>query len=295
VNVTLRPGSEIRTWVSQAAAAELVLANPFAEDQSHLRPTLIMGLLDALLLNQSRGLPATRLFEVGRIFVENNGQNYEGASVAFLIAEDPVRHWRRRGPADFYTVKHHVAAIAASAGIDLAAEPVEPVTGPGFGWQAGHSVNAGSVDRGWVARFGLVNLAMLRALGIEGTVLAGIFTILPEQLGVRAPRLRSREFSLFPAALRDIALVVDRQVPAGEVRSAVARAAAAAAGASFAVEGVEVFDVYEGKGMPEGRKSLALSVVFRSPTRTLTDDEVNGVLQRTVEEIEKTTAYQLRK
>jgi phenylalanyl-tRNA synthetase beta chain len=294
VNLTLRPGAEITTWVSQTAAAELVLANPFVEDQSHLRPTLIMGLLDALLLNQSRGVPATRLFEVGRIFVENNGQNFEGASVAFLIAEDPVRHWKRREPADFYTVKHHVAALAAAAGVTLGAEPIEPVTGPGFGWQEGHSVNAGSVERGWVARFGLVNLAMLRARGIEGTVLAGIFTILPERLSAGAPRLRSREFSLFPAALRDIALVVDKRVPAGDVRGAVARVAAAAAGGAFAVEGVEVFDVYEGKGLPEGKKSLALSIVFRSPSRTLTDDEVNGVLLRAVGEIARTTGYQLR-
>ncbi len=295
VNLTLRPGSEITTWVSVAAAAELVLANPFVEDQSHLRPTLIMGLLDALLLNQSRGVAATRLCEVGRIFVENNGQNYEGASVAFVIAEDTARHWKRREPADFYTVKHHMAALAAAAGIDLGAEAIEPVTGPGFGWQEHHSVNAGSVDRGWVARFGLVNLSMLRARGIEGTVLAGIFTILPERLASRAPRQRSREFSLFPAALRDIALVVDKAVPAGDVRASVARIASAAAGSAFAVEGVEVFDVYEGKGLPEGTRSLALSIVFRSPARTLTDDEVNGVLQRTVEEIGRTTGYQLRK
>jgi phenylalanyl-tRNA synthetase beta chain len=295
VNLTLRPGSEITTWVSVAAAAELVLANPFVEDQSHLRPTLVMGLLDALLLNQSRGVAATRLFEVGRIFVENNGQNYEGASVCFVIAEDPARHWRRREPADFYTVKHHMVALAAAAGIDLGAEPIEPVTGPGFGWQEHHSVNAGSVDRGWIARFGLVNLAMLRARGIEGAVLAGIFTILPERLGARPPRLRSRDFSLFPAALRDIALVVDKPVPADDVRRAVAGAAAAAAGAAFSVEGVQVFDVYGGKGLPEGKKSLALSIVFRSPSRTLTDEEVNGVLQRTVDEIGKTTPYQLRK
>jgi phenylalanyl-tRNA synthetase beta chain len=295
VNLTLRPGSEITTWVSVAASAELALANPLVEDQSHLRPTLIMGLLDSLLLNQSRGVAATRLCEVGRVFVENNGQNYEAASVAFLIAEDPARHWKGREPADFYTVKHHVAAIAAAAGIDLGAEALEPVAGPGFGWQERHSVNAGSVDRGWVARFGLVNLAMLRSRGIEGAVLAGIFAILPERLATPAPRRRSREFSLFPAALRDIALVVDKPVPAGDVRRAVAQVAAAAAGTAFSVEGVEVFDVYEGKGLPEGKKSLALSIVFRSPTRTLTDDEVNGVLQQTAEEIGRTTGYQLRK
>jgi phenylalanyl-tRNA synthetase beta chain len=294
VNATLRPGSEITTWVSEAAAAELVLANPFVEDQSHLRPTLIMGLLDTLVLNQSRGVEATRLFEVGRIFVENNGQNYEGAAAAFLVAEDAGRQWRRREPADFYTVKHHLSAVAAAAGVDLGAEPLEPLTGPGFGWQEGHSVNAGSMKRGWIARFGLVNLAMLRARGVEGTVLAGIFTILPEKLGVTRPRMRARELSAYPAALRDVALVVDKSAKAADVRSDVARAAAAAAGSSFSVEGVEVFDVYEGKGLPEGKKSLALSIVFRSPSRTLTDEEVNAALQRAVDEIGRTTGYQLR-
>jgi len=295
VNLTLRPASEITTWVSQAAAAELALLNPFVEDQTHLRPTLVMGLLDALLLNQSRGVPATRLCEVGRIFIENNGQNHEGAAAAFVIAEDPARHWRRREPADFYTAKHHVAALAAAAGIDLGTERLEPVAGPGFGWQEGHSVNAGSADRGWVARFGLVNLAMLRARGIEGSVLAGVFTILPEKLATRAPRLRVREFSLFPAALRDIALVVGKQVPSGDVRSAVAEDAAAAAGGAFSVEDVQVFDVYEGKGLPEGRKSVALSIVFRSPSRTLTDDEVNAVVSQTAAQVEKKHGYTLRK
>jgi phenylalanyl-tRNA synthetase beta chain len=295
VNTTLRPGAEIATWVSQVAAAELVLANPFVEDQSHLRPTLVMGLLDALLLNQSRGVPATRLFEVGRIFVESNGHNYEAAAAAFVIAEDPARQWRRRDPADFYTAKHHVEALAAHAGVVLGSLPIESVAGPGYGWQEGHSANVGSVDSGWLARFGLVNLAMLHSLGIQGSVLAGVIAILPEKLASKPARLRASDFSLFPAALRDVALVVDKAEPAGSVRAAVERAAAFAAGPAFGVEGVDVFDVYEGKGLAEGKKSLALSIRFRSPSRTLTDEEVNGVLQRTIDEIGRTTAYQLRK
>jgi len=295
VNLTLRPASELATWVSETAAAELALSNPFVEDQSHLRPTLIMGLLDSLLLNQSRGVPASRLCETGRIFVEDNGQNYECAAAAFLIAEDSARHWRRREPADFYTVKHHLAAIAAAAGVDLGGERLEPVAGPGFGWQEGHSVSAGSIGRGWTARLGLVNLAMLRARGIEGAVLAGVFAVLPEKLAVSAQRVRYREFSLLPAALRDIALVVDASTPAGDVRAAVARFAASAAGSSFSVESVEVFDVYEGKGLPDGKKSLAFSLVFRSPTRTLTDEEVNDALSRIQREIAEKTAFQLRR
>jgi phenylalanyl-tRNA synthetase beta chain len=295
VSLTLRPGPELTTWVSQTAAAELALANPFVEDQSHLRPTLIMGLLDTLLLNQSRGVPATRFCEVGRIFVENNGQNFEAASAAFIIAEDPARSWKKREPADFFTVKRHITAVAAAAGIDLGPEVLAPVVGPGFGWQQGNSVDTGSLDRGWLARFGLVNLSMLRARGIAGSVLAAVFAILPEKLPAAPARARFRDFSLFPAALRDIALVVGAGVNAGDVRSAVARAAASRAGSAFAAESVEVFDLYEGKGLAEGTKSLALSLVFRSLERTLTDDEVNAVVEGIREEIERTTPYQLRK
>jgi phenylalanyl-tRNA synthetase beta chain len=294
VNLTLRPGSELTTWVSQTAAAELALSNPFVEDQSHLRPTLIMGLLDSLLLNQSRGVHAARLCETGRIFVEHNGHNYECASTAFVIAAEADRHWKNREPADFYTAKHHVTALAAAAGVDLAREPLEPVTGPGFGWQAGHSVNGGSLEKGWIARFGLVNLAMLRAHGIEGAVLAGIFSVFPEKLAAPGTRPRYREFSLFPAALRDIALTVDASAQAGDVRAAVAAIAVSAAGSAFSVEKVEVFDVYEGKGLPEGKKGLALSLTFRSATRTLTDDEVNGVLHAVQQRIPETTPYLLR-
>jgi phenylalanyl-tRNA synthetase beta chain len=294
VNLTLRPASELATWVSQAAAADLALANPFVEDQSHLRPTLFMGLLDTLLLNQSRGTPASRLFEVGRVFVEHNGRNYECAAVAFVVGREGTRSWKRREPDDFYTVKHHVAALAAAAGVDLSGQRLEPVAGPGFGWQPGHSFTAGSVGTGWVARFGLVNLAMLKARGIEGPVLAGYFTVLPEGLQGGGQRPRFREFSLFPAALRDLALVVDKSALAGDVRAAVAAVAASAAGSAFSAESVEVFDVYEGAGLPEGKKSLAFSLVFRSPARTLTDEEVNGALRRIQDEVARTTPYQVR-
>ncbi|HEY1764368.1 MAG TPA: phenylalanine--tRNA ligase subunit beta [Opitutaceae bacterium] len=295
LNLTLRSAGELTTWVSATAASELALSNPFAEDQSHLRPTLVMGLLDSLLVNQSRGVPASRLCETGRIFMENNGQNLEVAAVAFLIAEDTTRSWRPRKPADFYAAKHHVDAIAALAGINLGAAVLEPVTGPGFGWQPGHSVSAGGMAEGWIARFGLVNLAMVGSRGVTGTVFAGVFAILPEKLSASHARSRFRDFSLFPAALRDIALVVDAGVPAGDVRAALAKAAGAAAGSSFAVESVDIFDVYSGKGLPEGKKSLAFSLVFRSPSRTLTDQEANGVLQAIQTEIEARTPYQVRR
>ncbi len=292
---TLRSAKEISTWVSQTAAVELALANPFADDQSHLRPTLIMGLLESLKLNQSRGVVVSQLCETGRVFIERNGQNFECAAAAFIMAE-PVgeRTWLPRAPADFYTVKKHVAALASAAGIDLNRQPLTPVTSF-TGWQEGQSAAAGEMARGWTARFGLLNLAMVKALGIEGKVYAGIFAILPEQLTGDASRRRFAEFSLMPATLRDFALVVDENVPADDVRKTLAKFARAAIGNAFQLESVEVFDVYRGKGLPAGQKSLAFSLVFRSAERTLTDDEVNAVGQKIQDEIAKSTPWQLRK
>jgi phenylalanyl-tRNA synthetase beta chain len=296
VNYTLRPAKEIAAWVPEAALPPLALANPFVEDQSHLRPTLVSGLLESLRLNQSRGVAASRLFETGRVFVERKGENVECAAVAFVVAE-PVgaRAWLQRETPDFYAIKHHVAALAAAAGVDLARQPLASAGAAHPGWQEGHAAAAGEVAHGWLARFGLVNLALVRSLGLEGRVLAGTFVILPEKLSAETTRRRFSEFSQMPAALRDLALVVDAGTPAADVQKALAKVARAAVGNAFVVESIAVFDLYAGKGLPEGKKGLAFNLVFRSADRTLTDDEVNAVFQKIQAELETSTPYQVRK
>lgn len=296
VNYTLRSSKELLTWVSQTAAAELALANPFVEDQSHLRTTLIMGLLDSLKLNRSRGVPASRLFETGRVFVERYGQNYECVAVGFIIAQDPNdRSWLKRQEDDFYSVKRHVETLALSAGIDLARQPLAPISDPLYGWQGGQSAVAGDMQHGWTARFGLLNLAMIKAHGIEGKVYAGLLAVLPEKLTKQSDHRRFQPFSLYPAALRDLALAVDQGVSASEVQKSLAKISRAAVGQSFVLEGISAFDVYQGKGLPDGKKSLAFSLVFRAADRTLTDDEVNLVFQKIQDELGANTPYQIRK
>jgi phenylalanyl-tRNA synthetase beta chain len=296
VNYTLRPAKEIAACVPGTFAKELALANPFVEDQSHLRPTLVTGLLESLKLNQSRGVAVSRLGETGRVFLERNGQTLECAAVAFVIAE-PVaeRGWLKRESPDFYAAKHHVAALAAAAGVYLGRQPLTTTIGVNDGWQAGHSAAAGDLAQGWIAHFGLLDLAQVRAAGIEGKVYAGTFAILPEKLGAEVTRRRFAEFSQMPAALRDLALVVDAATPAADVQKALAKIARAAVGNAFALESVTVFDLYSGKGMADGKKSLAFNLAFRSADRTLTDDEVNAVFQKVQAELETSTPYQIRK
>ncbi|MDQ5978134.1 MAG: phenylalanyl-tRNA synthetase beta chain [Verrucomicrobiota bacterium] len=286
VNYTLRSAKELKTWVSDTAVQELGLLNPFVEEQSHLRPTLVLGLLESLKLNQSRGNHVARLCETGRVFMEINGTVHECAGVGFIIAENPkARAWLVREQPDFYAVKRHMEILAAEAGIDLAAQPLVPVTGAYWGWQEGHAVAAGEMKAGWTARFGLLNLAMVRAAGVEGKVWAGMFALLSGNLTADTTRRRYQNFSLQPAALRDLALVVDVARHAQEVRQQLLRVARAAAGTAFAVESIEVFDVYQGAGLPEGKKSVAYALSFRSAERTLTDDEVNAVFAKIQQEI----------
>ncbi|HET7535285.1 MAG TPA: hypothetical protein VFJ90_02450, partial [Candidatus Didemnitutus sp.] len=284
VNYTLRSEKEMKTWVSDAAVRELALVNPFVEDQSHLRPSLILCLLESLRLNQSRGNRVSRLFETGRVFMEHNGTVQECAAVGFVICDNEKdRAWLGRAAPDFYTVKRHMEILAQSAGLDLAHQSLTPVRGAFWGWQEDHSAGVGNTTAltdGWTVRFGLLNLAMVRSLGIEGKVWAGQLTLLPEKLAEAGARRRYQDFSLYPAALRDLALVVDASRHAEEVRQQLVKTAKAATTGAFAIEAVEVFDVYSGQGLPEGKKSLAFSLSFRSAERTLTDDEVNAVFAK---------------
>ncbi|CAM2904490.1 phenylalanine--tRNA ligase subunit beta [Rariglobus hedericola] len=296
VNYTLRPAKELAAWATPAAIADLALSNPFVEDQSHLRNNLVSGLLESLKLNQSRGVAASHFFETGRVFIERNGSLSECVAAAFIIAEDTgERSWRTREAADFYTVKRHTATIASFAGIELERQPTTLVAAPALGWQEGHAATAGNIQHGWTSTFGLVSLAHLKALGITGKVYAGFFAIVSEKVTADADRRSYKPFGLQPAALRDLALIVPEAASSSEVQKALAKVVRAAVGNTFALEAVNVFDVYQGKGLPEGTKSLAYSLVFRAADRTLTDDEVNAVFTKIQDELVKATGYQIRK
>jgi phenylalanyl-tRNA synthetase beta chain len=247
---------------------------------------LVLGLLAALKLNQSRGVPATQLFETGRVFMELNGTVQEYLGAAFLLCHNPKeRSWLARSAPDFYTVKQHLMILAQQAGIDWASTELRPISGAGWGWQAGHAAVAGESSIGWSVCGGLLDLPMVRAAGVEGTVWAGMLAILPEKLTSSAGHRRYQSFGLFPTVLRDLALVVAAARSAEEVRRALLGIAQASTGSAFAIEAVEIFDVYQGQGLPEGKKSLGFSLSFRSQERTLTDDEVNAVFTKIQQQI----------
>jgi phenylalanyl-tRNA synthetase beta chain len=112
-----------------------------------------------------------------------------------------------------------------------------------------------------------------------------LIEILPDTLRQASGALRYRPVSNFPAATRDLALIADESVPAAQVMTALTKSARKALNNAFALERVELFDLYRGAGLPEGKKSLAFGLVFRAADRTLTDDEVNKVFAAVQQDI----------
>ncbi len=293
VNYTLRSSDEQNGWSESVAAMPLGLKNPISEDQTQLRHSLLPGILEALRLNQSRKTGATRYFETGRVFREVNGKVVELISVAFAeCVFGRPRSWKERAPDDFYQAKHRTEVLAQFAGMDIGRFGMTQIEDDATAWQAGQAAIVDDPRAGISAEFGLLNLTRMNAMDIDGDVMAGSFCILPERLRA-AKRVRFQPFSLFPPSSKDLALVVAQSEPASQVIRTVEKIASKAT-KGFEMESIHVFDVYEGEGVPEGRKSLAVSMLFRSRERTLKDKEVNKAFDSIQSAIREKTDYEIR-
>jgi phenylalanyl-tRNA synthetase beta chain len=293
---SLRDPEETKFFFGEESFKVLALDNPLQSDQSHMRASLIPGLLDVLKLNAARGTGATRFFERGHVYREVKGQMVELVSVSFVIVADQIsREWRQREVADFYTARTiagEVLEIAGTASSKLTFKPIEDCKL----WQAGHSAEAGEFAKmGFQATAGLLNVANLKERwDIKTPVIAGSILMTPKFFEHKAKRGRHTGVSNQPASSKDLALIVDQSVLAGNVEKDVAKFAKKAT-QGFNCESVRIFDLYQGEGLPEGKKSLAVSMSFRAADRTLKDKEVNAAFEGIQKLISDKTDYQIRK
>ncbi len=293
MHYTLRDGSEVERWFPAEEAAALALSNPLAADASHLRPSLLPGLLDCVRLNQARLNAPRQIFETGRVFRVFNGATIELASVAFVVVQKPIEGWRQPEQPDFYTAARLVSEIGQAAGLKVDPADFEVLAGSAR-WQDGHAAIWGDLRRGYEANFGLLAPAFTRAWGVDGLVVAGSIVLTPKFLQRDVKRKKYSSFSGFPPASRDLALLVDATEAAGKVRKALEKLARETSPKEFGLESVSIFDVYMGEGLAEGKKSIAFTLTYRAPDRTLTDKEVNAAFEALQARIAAKTAYTVR-
>jgi phenylalanyl-tRNA synthetase beta chain len=255
----------------------LHIANPLSEDQSVMRPLLLPGILDAARHNAAHGRPTLRLFESAHVYRvagpldqapegSPNGATpaHERHHLAAVLTEALPATWRSGArPADFYAAKALLEAALAAVRVEPWFEPGErPFLHPG----RTATVLAGDERKlGWV---GELHPSVAREWDIDRTVAA--FEIDLDLVAEIAPGpAHYRDVTTFPPVVQDIAVVVPEDVPAADVVAAVRSA-------SRLVDAVDLFDVYRGEQVAEGNKSLALRLEFRSPERTLTDEDVTS-------------------
>ena len=263
-------------------AEPLRLTNPISSELSVMRSTLWSGMLPVLLRNLNRQQSDLRLFEAGLRFVQHDGALIQEPALAGLATGRALpEQWGAGDRAlDFFDVKGEVEALFALGGRSVRFEPAALA-----GLHPGQSARVLDGDRE-VGRLGALHPEAGARLGVRQPVY--LFELALEPLSLaRVPRFEP--LSRFPAIRRDLAVVVDAGVPAERILQAVREAGIGP------LRDVVLFDVYTGKGVPDGRKSVALGLILQDLSRTLTDQEIDAMVAGVVRRLRQDLGASLRK
>ena len=272
---------------------ELALANPIAADLSDMRPSLLPGLLKAAQRNADRGLGDVAMFEVGQVFkgAGEKDQRINAAAIRRGTAKPQGggRHWSGRAAAvDVFDAKADAMAMLAALGVPLGGLHI--VSGGASFLHPGRSGTMQFGPKNIIGWFGEFHPRTLEMLDVQGP-LCGFEIVLDDLPAPRAKPTKVKtklEISEFMPLERDFAFVVDHSVNAADILRAVQSAE------RNMIAAVNVFDVYEGAGIPQGKKSIGVAVTLQPREKTLTDVEIEQIAGRIVAEVTKKTGASLR-
>ncbi|WP_316189171.1 MULTISPECIES: phenylalanine--tRNA ligase subunit beta [unclassified Bradyrhizobium] len=292
---------EAVTWsfISKPAAelfgggkAELAVANPIAADLSDMRPSLMPGLIATAQANADRGIGDSAIFEVGQIFKGDRPEDQfvaaSGVRRGVASSAGLGRHWSGSQTASAFDAKADALAVLAAAGAPMAALQIVP---GGPSWL--HPGRSGTIQMGpqnVLGTFGEIHPRTLETLKADGP-LVGFEVILDRIPAAKQRPTRAKpvlELSAFQPVSRDFAFIVDRAVKAGDI------VRAAQGVDKKLITNVTVFDVYEGKGIEDGKKSIAIAVTMQPREKTMTDEEIDAVAAKITAEVAKKTGGVLR-
>ncbi|EGQ7757622.1 phenylalanine--tRNA ligase subunit beta [Vibrio vulnificus] len=264
----------------------LILPNPISAEMSAMRLGLIQGLLNTVVHNQKRQQPRVRLFEYGLRFIPcdtaENGMRQEPMLAGVIAGTRSEEHWNiDTNTVDFFDLKGDVEAILELSANDKAYSFVaakHPALHPG---QSAAIV----VDGKEIGVIGTVHPELERKFGLNGRTI--VFEIEWSAIN-RKVIPEAVALSKFPANRRDIAVVVDEAVASGDIVNACLEV-----GGEF-LKTAKLFDVYVGKGVEEGKKSLAIALTLQSNERTLEDADIAGAVDAIVAHVSEKFGASLR-
>ncbi len=267
--INLQQDSELRKAI--------VISNPLGEDYSIMRTTTLPDMLQVLATNYNKRVEEARLFEMSYVYLP------QSLPLTELPYEKPVLTLGMYGNVDFYDLSGAVEELLSKLGIkEYSLESVhdKPSFHPGRtarllinGKEAGilGEVHPNVSEKFEAAQRNYVGIIDIEPL-VEGAVLKPEYKPLPK----------------YPAVIRDIAILVDEDVPVREIERIISSKA------GKILEETKLFDVYKGKQVPVGKKSVAYSIAFRAADRTLTDEEAGEAMEKIVNGLSEELGAQLR-
>lgn len=261
--------------------APVALRNPISADLSVMRTSLLPGLLKVLSHNVKRQANRVRVFETGLRFLPGTGlQQVPTIALAITGSRDAENWTNSRDTADFYDIKGEVEQLfGAETAAQLQFVPAERA-----GLHNGQCATI-AIDGVQIGVIAALHPNSAAALDLPAaTFVAELDTV--AVLGAAIPAYE--DISKYPEVRRDLAILVDRDVPAAELRAEIVAAA------GDTLQGLVVFDVYAGKGVDPSRKSVGFGLTFRNPSRTLEDAEVADTLKQVVDSLKEKFGVELR-
>jgi phenylalanyl-tRNA synthetase beta chain len=259
------------------------ITNPISADMSLMRPSLLPGLINALSYNQNRQQNRIRLFEVGLRFVADNSGLQQIKTIAGVCTGAYLSEgWaNQKSDVDFFDLKgdiaalfclaHNSAALEFKASTDVAMHPGQCVEIMLHGKTIG--------------KLGVLHPALQQSLGLTTAVC--MFEV--DYLALEQGQLSNfKMFSKFPAIRRDLALLLDKQISSAKLEDAIRNTV------GDLLTDLVIFDLYAGKGVPEGKKSMAVGLTLQNVERTLTDTEVTDLFDNLIKHLEKNFQAVLR-
>ncbi|MBX7147103.1 MAG: phenylalanine--tRNA ligase subunit beta [Alphaproteobacteria bacterium] len=268
-------------------ATSLPLLNPISADLAVMRPSIIPNLLKAALKNQDYGHKNLGLFEIGPVFYDNTATGQKTIATLLRAGKKHNKNWLdAERPIDVYDIKADVKTLLKLYRLDLEQLQLSTKTLPS--WYHPYQSAELLMGNKSLGYFGALHPALARDFDCADTpiVLAEIFVdnIPYNYKDKKTPLVQSP----YQAVERDFAFVVDHMIEAGQIVQAINTVD------KKLIKNIDIFDVYSGPHLPEGKKSLAFSVTIQSDQKTLVDQEIQDVCKKIIAKVQEKTGAVLR-
>jgi len=269
------------------------ILNPLSNELNVLRQTLLFGGLESIQRNINFRNPNLKLYEFGNCYVfmpevkslKPLDKYSEHFSIGIWLTGDNIKeHWMTKPEKqNFYHLKGYVHSILTRFGFSIDRIDVSEAPGDIFAYGLTYT-NQGQ----HLVTFGMVNSEILKQFDIKADVFFAEIMWLPLMEMIARTKIQYQELPKFPEVRRDLALLIDSSVKYDQIRKL-----------AFETErkllkSVNLFDVYQGKNIPEGKKSYAISYILQDESKTLTDEQIDRVMKRLIDVYVRELGAQIR-